>query len=207
MCSVSLKEAERITFTPRQSMEQFLQEYGYIALTIGTFFEGETAILVASSLAASGLFKIPFAVFFGFFGSFVSDWLYYTIGRLNGRTFLERRPKLKERFRPVHQFFDTHRIQILFSYRFLYGFRIIIPLMFGMSDLKPVQFLAYSITAGMLWATTVGSAGYFLGKALELRATSFEENVLAVMLGFACFGLVLGYSVKRFAERKMQVKQ
>jgi membrane protein DedA with SNARE-associated domain len=186
-------------------MEQFLQHYGYIALSLGTFLEGETAILVASSLADSGLFRIPYVVFFGFFGSFVSDWLYYVIGRLNGKYFLERRPNLKERFRPVQKFFKTHRLQILFSYRFLYGFRIIIPLMLGMSDLKPIHYLGYSIVAGLLWASTVGTAGYFVGKLLELKPSSFEENILFIMLGFGFLGLIMGYSVKRFAEKKMKI--
>ena len=56
-------------------MEKFLDEYGYIALMIGTFFEGETAILVASSLIHRGLFEGPYTVLFGFTGSFISDWL------------------------------------------------------------------------------------------------------------------------------------
>src|SRR5205807_6246537 len=32
---------------------------------------------------------------------------------------LDKRPKLKERAAPVIQFFHTHKLQILFSYRFL----------------------------------------------------------------------------------------
>ena len=187
-------------------MEEFLQQYGYIALSVGTFLEGETAILVASSLAVSGLFKIPLTVFFGFFGSFLSDWLYFVIGRLNGKYFLDKRPKLKDRFEPVQKFFRTHRLQILFSYRFLYGFRIIIPVMLGMSDIKPMRFLGYSVVAGLLWAATVSSVGFFVGKLLDLRAKSFEDNFLWIMLGFGCFGLTLGYGIKRFAERKMHVE-
>jgi membrane protein DedA with SNARE-associated domain len=69
-------------------MEPFLEQYGYMALLVGTFFEGETAILVASSLIHDGLFNGPLTVFFGFAGSFISDWLYYFIGRLNGKYFI-----------------------------------------------------------------------------------------------------------------------
>lgn len=188
-------------------MEEFLQRYGYIALSVGTFLEGETALLVASSLVVSGLFKIPLTVLFGFFGSFLSDWTYFLIGRLNGKYFLDKRPKLKEKFQPVQKFFKTHRLQILVSYRFLYGFRIIIPLMLGMSDIRAIQFLGYSLLAGVVWASTVSSVGFFVGTLLDLRPKSFEDNILYIMLGFACFGLILGYSVKRFAERKMHIEK
>jgi membrane protein DedA with SNARE-associated domain len=76
-------------------VDSFLEQYGYLALLIGTFFEGETAILVASSLIHQGLFEWPPTMIFGFAGSFISDWLYYFIGRLNGKYFIDKRPKLK----------------------------------------------------------------------------------------------------------------
>ena len=184
-------------------MEEAINQYGYLALTLGTFVEGETAILIASSLASSGLFKLPYVIFFGFLGSFVSDWIYFLIGKLNGKIFLEKRPALRAKFQPVQNFFRSNRLQILFSYRFLYGFRIIIPLTLGMSELKVIQFLPYSIIAGLIWASTVSLLGFFVGKYLELSPTSFEQNIGYVMLGFAAFGLTIGYFAKRFADRKM----
>ena len=187
-------------------MEEFLYQYGYLALSIGTFFEGETAILVASSLVHSGFFKGPYTVIFGFFGSFISDWLYFIIGRLNGKYFVEKRPKLKEKLKPTQKFFRTHRLQILFSYRFLYGFRIILPLMIGMSDIKPLHFLGYSLAAGLFWATTVSSVGYLAGLFFNLTPQSFEQNVIYLILGFGFFGMTVGYFVKRFAEKEMGVK-
>lgn len=187
-------------------MEEFLHEYGYLALTAGTFLEGEIAILVASSLVYSGFFKGPYTVIFAFIGSFASDWLYYLIGRFNGKYFVERRPALRRRFVPVQEFFNSHRLQILFSYRFLYGFRIILPVLIGMSGVRPLQFLGYSLAAGLFWAATVSSLGYAAGLVFELTPQSFEENLLVVIIGFSGLGFLIGYSVKRFAEQKMGVK-
>jgi membrane protein DedA with SNARE-associated domain len=184
-------------------MEAFLDKYGYIALLIGTFFEGETAILVASSLANTGIFKIPYTIFFGFAGSFISDWIYYLIGRVNGKYFLERRPKLKEKVAPITRFFHHHKIQILFSYRFLYGFRVIIPLVIGMSGVRPLQYLVYSLLTGLLWASTVTTVGYFIGKFLDLKTEVFEQNILFIVAGFAAFGMLVGYAVKRFTEKEL----
>jgi membrane protein DedA with SNARE-associated domain len=77
-------------------MDVFLDKYGYIALFLGTLLEGETAILIAASLINTGVFKIPYTLFCGFAGSFISDWVYYLIGRATGKYFIERRPKVKE---------------------------------------------------------------------------------------------------------------
>ncbi len=187
-------------------MEKFLDQYGYIALLIGTFMEGETAILMASSLIYKGLFNFPFTVLAAFSGSFISDWIYYLIGRLNGKYFLAKRPNLSEKVKPVTDFFHRHKFQILFSYRFLYGFRIVIPLVIGMSGLRPLQYLFYSTVTGLLWATSVSATGYWIGRLLELKIQSFEENILFIILGFGMLGLLIGYTIKHAAMRKMHVE-
>lgn len=184
-------------------MESFLEQFGYLALLIGTFFEGETAILIASSLINQGLFDGPPTMIVAFAGSFISDWLYYFIGRLNGKYFVARRPKLKAKLEPVQRLFRKHQLQILFSYRFLYGFRVIIPIVIGMSHIKPVQYLFYSVVSGLFWATTVSTVGYFIGRFFNVKTSVFEENIVLIVIGFACFGLLMGYSLKYWASRNM----
>lgn len=174
---------------------------------VGTFFEGETSILVASSLIHRGLFEGPYTAFFGFAGSFISDWLYYLIGRVNGKYFIARRPKLAAKFLPVQHFFHRHKLQILFSYRFLYGFRILIPVVIGMSNIRPLQFLGYSILSGMIWATVVTTVGYLIGRFLNLSVVSFEENLGYIVLGFAGFGMLVGYLVKRLTLKEIETDQ
>ena len=178
-------------------MEEFLDQYGYLALSVGTFFEGETAILIVSSLIHRGVFLFPTTVLAAFGGSFVSDWLYYLIGRLNGKLFLSTRPKLQARMLPLTNFFERNRYQILFSYRFLYGFRIIIPLMIGMSGLPPKRFLVFSTITGLIWATVVSTVGYWSGRIFNLDAQVFQDNLFFVVVGFAAMGLLIGLGVKK----------
>ena len=187
-------------------MEELLDQYGYVALIVGSFMEGETAILVASSLIYKELFNFPFTVLAAFSGSFVSDWIYYLMGRFNGKFFLAARPRLSAKVKPVTDFFHRHKFQILFTYRFLYGFRIIIPVVIGMSGLRPIQFLFYSTVSGLLWASLVTTTGYWIGRLLEVRVQSFEENILFIMLGFGSLGIMLGYTIKHIAMRKMNAE-
>jgi membrane protein DedA with SNARE-associated domain len=185
-------------------LENFLEHYGYLALLIGTFFEGETAILVASSLIHQGIFDAFPTVIVGFAGSFISDWVYYLIGRLNGKYFVDKRPKLAAKLEPVRSLFRRHQTQVLFSYRFLYGFRVIIPIVIGMSHVTPIRYLFYSVTSGLIWATTVGTVGYFVGRVLKLETSVFEENILFIVIGFATFGILLGYLIRQLAARRLQ---
>ncbi len=184
-------------------MEKFINEFGYLALLIGTFFEGETAILTASSLIYRGLFEFPWTVLAAFSGSFISDWIYYLIGHYNGKVFVANRPKLLAKVKPVTDFFHKHKFQILFSYRFLYGFRVVIPLVIGMSGLRPISYLFYSIVTGLIWATSVSTLGYWAGRLLIIEVKTFENNFVYIMIGFAALGLAIGYIVKRIAMRDL----
>jgi len=186
-------------------MENFLDQYGYLALLVGTFLEGETTILIASSLIYRGFFEFPPTVVVAFAGSFISDWIYYLIGRFNGKYFLARRPNLEAKVKPITNFFHRHKLQILFSYRFLYGFRVLIPVVIGMSGLRPLSYLFYSIVSGLIWATVVSAAGYWVGRLLDLQAKAFEDNFIFIVIGFATFGLLVGLLVRRLALRQMDV--
>lgn len=186
-------------------MLQFLEQYGYLALLLGTFFEGETAILIASSLIHKGIFKLSYTVLFAFCGSLASDWTYYLIGRINGKYFIDRNPKLKTKIEPVTNLFHRYQLPVLLSYRFLYGFRIIIPIVIGMSGFKPFRFFFYSVVAGIFWATLVSTIGYFVGLFLDLSPSSFEENFFIVVLSFTAFGLLVGYIIKRVVSKNLQI--
>jgi membrane protein DedA with SNARE-associated domain len=188
-------------------VEDFLDQYGYIALFFGTFLEGETAILVASSLIHPGIFEMPYTILAGFGGSFISDWIYYIIGRLNGKYFVDKRPRLKNMVQPVRNFFEHHKLQLLLSYRFLYGFRIVIPLVIGMSSVKPAVFLLYSIISGVLWASIVSLSGFLIGRFFDVKTSVVEENFLLIIGFFMITGLFIGYFVKKATMKKINLEK
>jgi membrane protein DedA with SNARE-associated domain len=72
-----------------------------------------------------------------------------------------------------------------------------------MSGIRPLQFLGYSVLTGLLWASTVTIVGYFIGKFLDLKTEVFEQNIFFIIAGFASFGMLVGYAVKRFTEKEL----
>jgi membrane protein DedA with SNARE-associated domain len=182
-------------------MEELIDNYRYLVLMFGTFLEGEIAILMASLLIFKGIFATPYTIFFAFLGSFVSDWLYYLIGRVNGKVFISGRPKLQARVEPVTSFFHRNKMQILFSYRFMYGFRVVIPIIIGMSGLRPSHFLFYSTVAGLFWASVVTTVGYSVGMLFNVSTDLLTKNLPFIILGFFCFGALSGFVVKRIVSK------
>lgn len=77
--------------------ESLLQTYGYYALFIGTFLEGETILVLAGFLAHQGYLGFWWVVLLAFLGSLSGDTLVFHLGRWKGRAFLSRRPRWERR--------------------------------------------------------------------------------------------------------------
>jgi membrane protein DedA with SNARE-associated domain len=59
----------------------------------------------------------------------------------------------------------------------------------------------------LMWATMVSTTGYWVGRLLNLQAKAFEDNFIFIVLGFATFGLVMGYTIRKVAMRRMEVER
>jgi membrane protein DedA with SNARE-associated domain len=55
---------------------------------------------------------------------------------------------------------------VLFG-RFVALLRVYAALLAGINRLKPVDFVIYNTAGGLIWASTFGIGGYFLGKNLQ----------------------------------------
>lgn len=78
-------------------LEHLIQQYGYIALFIGTMLEGEVVLIIAGYAAFQGYMSLPIVIVLAFLGSLVSDHTFFSIGRKKGRDFLEGRPRLRKK--------------------------------------------------------------------------------------------------------------
>ncbi|MCX7016875.1 MAG: DedA family protein, partial [Candidatus Sumerlaeota bacterium] len=73
-------------------LEHLLSTYGYLALFIGTFLEGETILIIAGVAASEGLLDIQWAILSAFAGSLLGDQLLFFIARYHGDWLLSRLP-------------------------------------------------------------------------------------------------------------------
>ena len=63
------------------SLTSLIEDYGYLALLIGTFLEGETILVLAGFAAQRGHLEIEWVIVVAFIGSFSGDQLFFYIGR------------------------------------------------------------------------------------------------------------------------------
>ncbi|HEB0141462.1 TPA: DedA family protein, partial [Serratia marcescens] len=128
--------------------------------------------------------------------------LYFAGRRFEGRV-ISRLKGQEKRIARARKLIARHPMLFVIGVRFMYGFRIIGPVLIGASRLPPSCFVPLNILGAILWATIFVMLGYFGGQAIERFVTGFDKklsSLLFVALAIAAILLVRFWWRKRHAE-------
>jgi membrane protein DedA with SNARE-associated domain len=172
------------------SLEQLLQNFGYPALLIGTFLEGETVLVLAGVAAKMGYLKLGWVILIAFVGTFLGDQLYFFLGRRHGKPFLLRHPGWSTRVEKAQSLLDRHERLLVVGFRFLYGLRTVTPFVIGMSGISTRRFFVLNAAGALVWATGFAILAYLFGHALELLLGDikrYEETLFVIIVSVGAF--------------------
>ena len=184
------------------TLESIIRDYGYWALLIGTFFEGETILIIAGLSAHLGLLQLPYVMLIAFIGSFTGDQSYYFIGYFKGRELLQKHLKWKRRVERVNKYIERYHNLVMLGFRFVYGMRIATPFVMGMSkNIKTTRFFILNAIGAIIWSVSVSAGGYFFGYALEgfLKNVKYFEKLAIIII--IIMGIVL-WIIHRYRAKK-----
>jgi undecaprenyl-diphosphatase len=142
------------------------------AESAGLPLPGETALITASILAASGHVDLPLVIVFAIVASVTGDNLGYLFGRHYGRRLLQhhRLPFEEHRNKVIEKgdaFFAKHGGKAVALGRFVTGVRVVVALLAGVNRLPWRVFALWNVVGAIIWATTVGVLAYYIGEAIE----------------------------------------
>lgn len=170
-----------------------ISTYGYAAIVIGTFFEGETILVLGGLAAHRGYLELPWVIICALIGTVLGDQLYFYIGRFKGQDLLEKRPRLKGRSERVFRLLRRHQILLILGFRFIYGIRTVTPILMGISRVSPALFLTLNIIGASVWAAVIGGLGYVFGQTLEVLMGDIRQYELLIFLVLAVMGILLWF--------------
>ncbi|HDR9125728.1 TPA: DedA family protein [Burkholderia vietnamiensis] len=148
------------------NIPELIQNYGYAAVAVGTFLEGETVLLLAGAAASRGHLAMPWVIAVATVASFAGDQLFFYLGRAYGPALLQRFPKLGAGTARARVLLERHNTPVILSVRFLYGLRIAGPLTIGMSGVGWLRFFVLNLIGAVVWACAIAALGYGTGQAL-----------------------------------------
>jgi membrane protein DedA with SNARE-associated domain len=182
-------------------LQHFLQEFGYLALFLGTFFEGETVLVLAGFLAFRGYMDIKMVMAVAFLGSYAGDQLWYFLGRRHGRKLLARKPRWQTMGDRALDHIRRHPDLWVLGFRFVYGLRTVMPVAIGLSGYPPRRYLLLNGLGALIWSAALGLAAYHFGALLEGILGNVKKYELWVLGGLILLGVLLWISRRIRAAR------
>jgi membrane protein DedA with SNARE-associated domain len=182
-------------------LASLLATYGYIAVFVGTFLEGETILVLGGFAAKRGFLDLPWVIICAFLGSLFGDQLYYFIGRYKGINFIMRRPVWRQRSERVFSLMQKHQTLLILGFRFLYGIRNVTPFLIGASGIQPLRFCVLNIISAFIWAVSVGFLGYMFGQAFELVLKEIKQYELLAFGAIILIGIII-WLIRWFYKRR-----
>jgi membrane protein DedA with SNARE-associated domain len=172
-------------------LKTLIDNYGYWAVLVGTFFEGETILILGAVAAHQGYLHLPWVICAAFTGTLCGDQVFFVLGRWRSPRFLEKHPRWMEKVERVDALIMRFRVLFMLAFRFFYGLRSVTPFAFGMSSVPALHFLIYNALGALVWAAVVGMAGYMLGAAVERIIENVKHYEWQLFAGIALAGALM----------------
>ena len=167
------------------SPESLLQDFGYLAVFIGTFVEGEAILIAAGFFAARGYLDLFLVTLVAFAGAYVGHIFWFWLGRVHGVRLLDRFPRMRRHFGKGIRAFERYGAAAIILTQWIYGLRITCAVIIGMSRIGLVKFFIYQAISCAIWAVIITLAGFYFGRAIEAVLGRVEHLELYALLVIA----------------------
>ena len=176
------------------SLPQVLTDYGYLAVFVGSLLEGETVLVLAGFAAHQGYLSWNWIVVLAFCGGTIGDQIYFFLGRRYGEALLRRFPRFMSQAERVNRLVLRFHEALIVGVRFMYGLRILGPIIIGMSEVAAWRFVVFNTIGAAIWAVTITTVGFQFGHAVQLLLTEVEQYEAVAILLIVGIALLLGFA-------------
>jgi membrane protein DedA with SNARE-associated domain len=192
------------------SIHTLIATYGYFAIAIGVAVEGKAVAFIAGIIAHHGDLSVPLVIIASIIGTFAANQILFYTGRwlVNKRkkhpeTSSKRR--YKDRIEKIQKLFNHSPFMVILLFRFFPGFRIIAPIVIGMTKFARVKFLIYDITGVVITSAFLVYLGHSFGKLIEKTIAGTKDYDLWIALAIAICAIAA--TLIRKYKRKKKLKE
>jgi membrane protein DedA with SNARE-associated domain len=166
-----------------------VSQYGYYAVLVGAFLEGETVIALAGLAANRGYLDFRTVVVLAGLAGFAGDQCYFFLGRYQGLRILAKFPEVREKAHRFDEMLARWHAPLIVAIRFLYGFRIVGPILLGMGRCPAWKFVVFNAIGAAIWAPLVVGAGWLFGTAVEAVLKDIHDVEVYLFAAIVALGL------------------
>ena len=187
----------------RYGLDHLIRWGGYVILVaivftetgllIGFFLPGDSLLITAGLVAATGALNIWWLTVLLSVAAIVGDSVGYAIGRrLGPRLFTKPKSML---FNPAHiertrVFYARHGAKTIVIARFVPIIRTFAPVVAGVGEMHYRKFVFYNVAGGIGWVVSMTWAGYLLGQAIP-NINDHIHIVVAIVIVLSVIPIVV----------------
>lgn len=188
----------------------FIASWGYVA--VGVLMAAENACIPIPSelilgfsgyLIFAGKMHFAGALIGGMIGGIAGSLLAYIVGRIGGRSFVDRYGKYffikKSHVDLAQNWFDRYGIKAVFFSRMLPVVRTFISLPAGFAHVNMKRFLFFTILGSLPWTALILFAGMMLGESWQIMLKiGHEASLIFIVIAV----LVIAYAYYCYKKKK-----
>lgn len=182
---------------------QWIADYGYIAVVVGSIIEGETIAFLAGAAAHKHILSYPLVLLLTMAGACIGDMGLYFAGRRYGSRILRRFRRQQARIEQFRQKVHQHEALLILGMRFAYGFRTIGPIVIGSAGVRPGKFIALNLVGAVVWAFCIVTLGYGASELLHrLFADPHQRRIAFLILALCLLVIMVGVKLFRLRNKR-----
>ena len=163
-------------------MEDFIREWGYIALFAYSFGGGFVGLVIAGVLSYAGDLNIYISILVAGVSNFIGDQFLFTLARRNKAYAKDMMKKYGRKVALAHILMRKYGSFVVILQKYIYGIKTLIPLAMGLTKYSSMKFIVFNGIATILWAIIVGFASYTAGEYILASTDEFKYVGLAIVV-------------------------
>jgi membrane protein DedA with SNARE-associated domain len=146
---------------------RLLPKYGYLAILLAAFWEGEVVLIAAGALCGSGYLDWRLTILAAAIGGSAGDQIYFYAAHDRAARAIKKSKRLSKWYPKISKFVLRHSTVAVLLSRFAAGLRITIPLVCATVGMPAKKYSILSLVSGFAWASFWVAVSYQAGAHLK----------------------------------------
>lgn len=191
---------------------QLLIDWGYLAVALAVFIEGEIFLIMVGIAAATGLFHYSLVIVAATIGAILHDNSIFILSKFIGQKFIQQKASLRYKAEKSLKILEKHENLAILSIRFLYGLRTITILIVGLSKINKLKFIILDSISSFIWSIIYITIGYLCGHTVmrfvdhvDIKIWISHNKYLSIFILILVSSIIyLGYRALRLKLKRQK---
>jgi membrane protein DedA with SNARE-associated domain len=173
-------------------LEELISRYGYAAIFVLTFFEGESVLIAAGFLAYNGYLDAINVIIVSSLASYIGHGTFFLIALYKREAFIGLIQRVvKVNLLKLESLMARYGTISIFISQWLYGFRLLSAAVLGISRMGTIKYFALQLISCLVWAVICTYSGYFFGATLKNVLGNIKKYEPYIALGVLASGFLI----------------